>query len=51
MSGISKIFLVVATVVLMTAFSYIAVGNYAGAVFGFVLVGAMLYEVWWYKDL
>lgn len=51
MSGISKICLVVATVDLMTAFRRIAVGNYGGAVFDFVLVGFMLYEAWWYKDL
>ena len=51
MSGISKICLVVATVDLMTAFRRISQENYAGAVFDFVLVGFMLYEAWWYRDL
>lgn len=50
-SFISKVCIVVATIDLMTAFRRISQENYAGAVFDFVLVGFMLYEAWWYKDL
>lgn len=50
-SLISKVCIVVATIDLMTAFRRISQGNYAGAVFDFVLVGFMLYDAWWYRDL
>lgn len=50
-SFISKVCIVVATIDLMTAFRRISQENYAGAVFDFVLVGFMLYEAWWYRDL
>lgn len=50
-SFISKVCIVVATIDLMTAFRRISQDNYAGAVFDFVLVGFMLYEAWWYRDL
>lgn len=50
-SFISKVCIVVAAIDLMTAFRRISQGNYAGAVFDFVLVGFMLYEAWWYRDL
>lgn len=49
-SFISKVCIVVATIDLMTAFRRISQENYAGAVFDFALVGAMLYEAWWYRD-
>lgn len=49
-SLISKVCIVVAAIDLMTAFRRISQGNYAGAVFDFVLVGFMLYEAWWYRD-
>lgn len=50
-SVISKVCIVVAAIDLMTAFRRISQGNYAGAVFDFVLVGFILYEAWWYRDL
>lgn len=50
-SFISKVCIIVATIDLMTAFRRISQENYAGAVFDFVLVGFMLYEAWWYRDL
>lgn len=50
-SLISKVCIVVAAIDLMTAFRRISQGNYAGAVFDFVLVGFILYEAWWYRDL
>lgn len=50
-SFISKVCIVVAAIDLMTAFRRISQENYAGAVFDFVLVGFMLYEAWWYRDL
>lgn len=49
-SLLSKVCIVIAAIDLMTAFRRIAVGNYGGAVFDFVLVGFMLYEAWWYRD-
>lgn len=49
-SFISKVYIVVAAIDLMTAFRRISQENYAGAVFDFVLVGFMLYEAWWYRD-
>ena len=50
-SVISKVCIVIAAIDLMTAFRRISQGNYAGAVFDFVLVGFILYEAWWYRDL
>ena len=50
-SFISKVCIVVAAIDLMTAFRRISQGNYAGAVFDFVLAGFMLYAAWWYRDL
>ena len=50
-SLISKVCIVVAAIDLMTAFRRISQENYAGAVFDFVLVGFMLYEAGWYRDL
>ena len=50
-SLMSKACIVVAAIDLMTAFRRISQGNYAGAVFDFVLAGFMLYEAWWYRDL
>lgn len=49
-SFISKVCIVVAAIDLMTAFRRISQGNYAGAVFDFVLAGFMLYAAWWYRD-
>lgn len=49
-SFISKECIVVAAIDLTTAFRRISQGNYAGAVFDFVLAGFMLYEAWWYRD-
>lgn len=50
-STISKFCIIMAAIDLMTAFRRISQGNYAGAVFDFVLAGFMLYEAWWYRDL
>lgn len=49
-SFISKVCIVMAAIDLMTAFRRISQGNYAGAVFDFVLAGFMLYAAWWYRD-
>ncbi len=51
LSTISKIYIGLAAVDCLTGFHRIAQENYAGAVFNFVLVGFMLYEAWWYRDL